>query len=140
VVLSGEAVDAEHLDHGYALTVHREQGATADCAHVLAEGGGRQLAYVAMSRARHRSTVHTVADSAEQAVETITDDWTADRDQPWLTPSTEVGEVPRTQPAPAAPGDGPPEHPAVTRMRQHLDRLQQRAARSPNHEPPAIGL
>ncbi len=41
-------LDADHLDHGYALTVHRAQGATYDRAHVLAAGGGRELAYVAI--------------------------------------------------------------------------------------------
>jgi conjugative relaxase-like TrwC/TraI family protein len=94
VVLAGEAIDAEHLAHAYALTVHREQGATADRAHVLAEGGGRQLTYVALSRARHRSTIHTTADNHDQATENLTDDWTTNRDQPWLTPTTAVGEDP----------------------------------------------
>ncbi|MGH9212494.1 MAG: MobF family relaxase [Acidimicrobiales bacterium] len=103
VVLSGESLDADHLDHGYALTVHREQGATSDRAHYVAEGGGRQLAYVAMSRARHHTTVHAVADNLDQAIEDITDDWSTDRDQPWLTPTTAVGQDPRTQPLPAEP-------------------------------------
>jgi hypothetical protein len=40
VILRGQALDADHLDHGYALTVHREPGATADHTHYLAEGGG----------------------------------------------------------------------------------------------------
>ena len=45
-----------HLDHGYAATVHRNQGATVDQAHVLATPGmDRHLIYVAMSR--HRQTV-----------------------------------------------------------------------------------
>jgi len=100
-VLAGEALDHEHLDHGYTLTVHREQGATSDRAHILAEGGGRQLAYVALSRARHCSTVHTVADDLDQAVEKITDDWTTQRDQPWTTPTTRIGHDPRTEPLPA---------------------------------------
>ena len=72
VTLRGEALDADHLDHGYALTVHREQGATADRSHYLAEGGGRELAYVAMSRARGPSIVHAVADNLAQAIEDIT--------------------------------------------------------------------
>jgi hypothetical protein len=93
-----------------------------------------------MSRARHQTTIHTVADSPERAGERITVDWATDRDQPWITPTTEIGEDRCTQPTPAAPADGPPEHPAVARTRRHLDRLQQRAARPPEQEPPAVGL
>lgn len=85
VVLKGEALDQDHLDHGYALTVHREQGATADRTHYLAEGGGRELAYVAMSRARGPSVVHAVADDLGQAIEDITHDWSLDRNQQWIT-------------------------------------------------------
>jgi hypothetical protein len=90
VTLRGEALDADHLDHGYALTVHREQGATADRTHYLAEGGGRELAYVAMSRARGPSIVHAVADDLDQAIEDITHDWSLDRNQQWIT-RTAVG-------------------------------------------------
>ncbi|MGH2476599.1 MAG: hypothetical protein ACRDIL_15175, partial [Candidatus Limnocylindrales bacterium] len=85
VVLQGEALDQDHLDHGYALTVHREQGATADRTHYLAEGGGRELAYVAMSRARGPSIVHAVADDLAQAIEDIRHDWSLDRNQQWIT-------------------------------------------------------
>lgn len=35
VTLSGEAIDSDHLDYAYALTVHRSQGTTYDRAHVL---------------------------------------------------------------------------------------------------------
>ena len=83
--LSGEAIDAEHLDHAYATTVHRAQGATFDRAHVLAAGGGRELGYVAMSRARDRTTIHAVADDLAQAVEDIETDWAVDRRQRWVT-------------------------------------------------------
>jgi conjugative relaxase-like TrwC/TraI family protein len=92
VILRGQALDADHLDHGYALTVHREQGATADHTHYLAEGGGRELAYVALSRARGPSVVHTVADDLDQAIEDITHDWSLDRNQQWITrTATAVG-------------------------------------------------
>jgi hypothetical protein len=95
VVLTGEALDQDHLDHGYALTVHREQGATADRTHYLAEGGGRELAYVAMSRARGPSIVHAVADDLGQAIEDITHDWSLDRNQQWITrTATAVGVDP----------------------------------------------
>ena len=49
VSLSDSAIDRSHLDHAYALTVHRAQGATYDRAHVYAGGGGRELGYVAIS-------------------------------------------------------------------------------------------
>jgi hypothetical protein len=87
VVLTGDAVDAEHLDHAYALTVHRTQGATCDRAHVLAAGGGRELAYVAMSRARDRTTIHTTADDLAQAVDDLAADWAVERHQRWITDS-----------------------------------------------------
>ena len=45
-------VSAERLDHAYAMTVHRTQGATTEVSHLFSDGGGRELAYVAMSRAR----------------------------------------------------------------------------------------
>jgi len=47
------------LDHGYAATVHKNQGATVDQAHVLATPGmDRHLAYVALSRHRHAAQLH----------------------------------------------------------------------------------
>ncbi len=52
---------AEYADigHGYAATVHKNQGATVDQAHVLATlGMDRHLAYVAMSRHRHAARLH----------------------------------------------------------------------------------
>ena len=49
VSLSGEATGAERLGLGYATTVHRSQGSTTSRAHLFADGGGRELAYVAMS-------------------------------------------------------------------------------------------
>lgn len=85
VVIDGTAIDADHLDHGYALTVHRAQGATYDKAHVLAAGGGRELAYVALSRARHGTTLHAVADSPIQARTDLGIDWGVDHHQRWIT-------------------------------------------------------
>jgi conjugative relaxase-like TrwC/TraI family protein len=97
--LSGPEIDPDHLAHGYALTVHREQGATSDRTHYLAEGGGRELAYVALSRARDRTTVHAVADDLDQALDDIAHDWSHQQHDTWLTPTTSVGEDPRVQPA-----------------------------------------
>jgi conjugative relaxase-like TrwC/TraI family protein len=104
VTMHGAALNAEHLDHGYALTVHREQGDTADRTHYLAEGGGRELAYVAMSRARGPSIVHAVADDIDQAIEEITHDWSHDRNQQWITrTATAVGIDPAVQTLPDDP-------------------------------------
>ncbi len=63
--------------------MHRSQGATVDVAHLFADGGGRELGYVAMSRARHLSQVHVVADSADLAGEDLVRDWSAERRQTW---------------------------------------------------------
>jgi hypothetical protein len=91
VVLTGAEIDKDHLDHGYALTVHREQGDTADRTRYLAEGGGRELAYVAMSRARGPSIVHAVADNLDQAIEDITYDWSLERNQRWISRTAQPG-------------------------------------------------
>ncbi len=49
----------EHITHGYAITVHSAQGATADATHaVLRDTSSRALFYVAMSRGRHANTAY----------------------------------------------------------------------------------
>lgn len=97
VTLAGSDIDDEHLDHAYAVTVHRTQGATVDTAHVLADGGGRELAYVAMSRARHSTHVHAVADDLDQAREDLSRDWTTERRDRWIrdtdTPASEADQL-----------------------------------------------
>ena len=48
-----------HVHHGYAITVHAAQGTTADRCHaVLAAGGRRSSAYVAMTRGRQANHVY----------------------------------------------------------------------------------
>lgn len=81
--LGPEQIGAEQLAHGYATTVHRSQGATFDTAHLFADGGGRELGYVAMSRAWQESHVHIVADDVDQAAEDLTSDWGRERRQTW---------------------------------------------------------
>ncbi len=83
VHLDGEELGADRLDHAYATTVHRSQGMTVDVVHQLCDGGGRELAYVAMSRARLRSTAWVVADSAEQAQEDLVRDWSTEHRPRW---------------------------------------------------------
>ncbi|MFK3691108.1 Ti-type conjugative transfer relaxase TraA [Agrobacterium tumefaciens] len=54
------------IDHGYATTIHKNQGATVDRAFVLASSTmDRHLAYVAMTR--HRDSVQLYADIKEFA-------------------------------------------------------------------------
>ncbi len=48
-----------NFDHGYAMTIHKSQGATVDRSFVLGTGGmDRHLTYVAMSRHRHRADLY----------------------------------------------------------------------------------
>jgi conjugative relaxase-like TrwC/TraI family protein len=79
-----DEVAAERLDHGYAITAHRSQGATVDAAHLLDDGGGRELAYVAMSRARHASHVYTVGGDLQSAAARLAWSWDAERRQQWV--------------------------------------------------------
>lgn len=54
-----DQVAYDQVDHGYAVTVHKSQGATVDRAYVLASGGMDQhLAYVAMTRHRDAATLY----------------------------------------------------------------------------------
>jgi hypothetical protein len=71
------------LGYGYATTVHRAQGSTTARAHLFADGGGRELAYVAMSRARQGTHAWAVADDIGQAAEDLRRDWSARRTPTW---------------------------------------------------------
>jgi conjugative relaxase-like TrwC/TraI family protein len=67
---SGEerAIDAsylsDHVEYAYAVTGHSSQGATVENAIVLGrpEEFTREWAYTALSRARHQTTIHLIAD------------------------------------------------------------------------------
>ena len=104
VRFAGKEIDAEHLAHGYAVTVHRAQGATVRFAHTLEDGGGRELAYVKLSRAEERSMVYAVADDLEQAAEDLVRGWSVSRRIRWAidtgVPSREPEPAGRPQPAP----------------------------------------
>ena len=91
--LGPEQIGPDRFAHGYATTVHRSQGATFDTAHLFADGGGRELGYVAMSRARASAQVHVVADNIGQAVEDLSRDWARERRQFWAI-DTGTPEVP----------------------------------------------
>ncbi|WP_029314320.1 Ti-type conjugative transfer relaxase TraA, partial [Acidiphilium angustum] len=63
-VVSVSMADYAAVDHGYATTIHKSQGATVDRAFVLASGTmDRHLTYVAMTR--HRDGVALYADRSE---------------------------------------------------------------------------
>jgi hypothetical protein len=76
-------IGADRLAYGYAITAHRAQGTTVEVAHVLDDGGGRELAYVAMSRARNASYVYTTAPDLDQAAQRLTWSWDDERRQQW---------------------------------------------------------
>jgi Ti-type conjugative transfer relaxase TraA len=58
-----------HLDHGYASTVHKAQGATVARAFVLGgEAMYREAGYVAMSRARERTDLYAVASAFDEGL------------------------------------------------------------------------
>ncbi len=76
VVLDGDKANRERVtveahtyaavDHGYAVTIHKSQGATVDRAFVLASGGmDRHLTYVAMTRHREQATLYAGRDDFE---------------------------------------------------------------------------
>jgi len=57
----------KHITHGYAITVHAAQGATADTTHaLLGDNASRALAYVAMTRGRDTNTAYLYEPTAEQ--------------------------------------------------------------------------
>jgi ATP-dependent exoDNAse (exonuclease V) alpha subunit len=83
VRLAGDEIGADRLGLGYATTVHRSQGATTARAHLFADGGGRELAYVAMSRARESTHAWVVADNLAQAADDLRRDWSVRRTPTW---------------------------------------------------------
>ncbi len=85
-------IAADRLAYGYAITAHRAQGTTVEVAHVLDDGGGRELAYVAMSRARNASHVYTTAPNLAQAAQRLTWSWDDERRQQWATDQTRAAQ------------------------------------------------
>ena len=58
-VVSVSTADYAAVDHGYAVTIHKAQGATVDRAYVLASGTmDRHLTYVAMTRHRDEAQLY----------------------------------------------------------------------------------
>ena len=65
-----ELADYAAIDHGYATTIHKAQGATVDKAWVLASGSmDRHLTYVAMTRHRQEVRLYTGRDEFDSFAE-----------------------------------------------------------------------
>src|SRR6185437_13706408 len=61
--VSVSMADYAAVDHGYATTIHKAQGATVDRSYVLASGTmDRHLTYVAMTRHRDTATLYAGRD------------------------------------------------------------------------------
>jgi ATP-dependent exoDNAse (exonuclease V) alpha subunit len=59
--LTWDYLDAGHIAHGYATTIHKAQGATVDHCYLYANDSlYRQAAYVALSRGRHTNHIHSL--------------------------------------------------------------------------------
>jgi len=91
--LEGEDLGADRLSHAYAITVHRSQGATVDRSYALEDGGGRELAYVKMSRARDAAQLYMVGHPSH-ALERLEWAWEDERRQSWVIDRSEVEHEP----------------------------------------------
>jgi conjugative relaxase-like TrwC/TraI family protein len=76
-------IGADKLAYAYSVTAHRSQGQTVDATYALEDCGGRELTYVAMSRARGESHVHVVAPDIRHAVRRLAWAWGQERRQRW---------------------------------------------------------
>ena len=74
--------DYNRIDHGYAATIHKAQGMTVDCTHVLATPGmDAHGSYVALSRHRDGLDLHYGRDdfaNSERLVRTLSRDRSKD--------------------------------------------------------------
>ncbi len=88
-----DEIGSDKLAHAYAITAHRSQGSTVDVTYALEDGGGRELAYVAMSRARGRSHLHVVAADLSQAASRLAWAWGDERRQSWAIGNEAQGSL-----------------------------------------------
>ncbi len=72
--LPAEYLEAGHLGHAYATTVHKSQGATIDRAFLLGSDAlYREAGYVGLSRARQSTQLYVVAPEAARGPQTELD-------------------------------------------------------------------
>ena len=123
-------IGADKLAHAYSVTAHRSQGQTVDVTYALEDGGGRELAYVAMSRARGESHVHVVAPDIRQAARRLAWAWGQERRQHWAKqPVTRGAPGPPVPRAPGAAGLLPPDRSAdLDQARRQLRAAEQDVA------------
>ncbi|WP_109809234.1 Ti-type conjugative transfer relaxase TraA [Sphingosinithalassobacter portus] len=94
--LAFDLKDYDHIDHGYAATIHKAQGMTVNRVHVLATPGlDRHGAYVALSRHRDSVELHYGKDDF------------ANRDRLALTLARERGKDMASDYVPKAPEQSP---------------------------------
>ncbi|MDE2110250.1 MAG: Ti-type conjugative transfer relaxase TraA [Alphaproteobacteria bacterium] len=80
--VSFDPKDYDRIDHGYAATIHKAQGMTVDCTHILATPGlDAHGSYVALSRHRDGMDLHYGRDDfadEKRLVRTLSRDRTKD--------------------------------------------------------------
>ncbi|MFM9153791.1 MAG: Ti-type conjugative transfer relaxase TraA, partial [Methylocystis sp.] len=95
--------DYAHIDYGYAATIHKAQGVTVDCTHVLATPGlDRHSAYVALSRHRERLDLHYGQDdfeSLDRLTTTLSRDRAKDMVSDYVREPREIQEISIRDPA-----------------------------------------
>ncbi len=68
--LASDYIDAGHLRHGYAVTVHKAQGRTCDRGLLLASDDlHREMGYVGLSRGRESNRMYLVSDEPGDELE-----------------------------------------------------------------------
>lgn len=125
--MGSDDIGADKLAHAYAITAHRSQGMTTDVTYALEDGGGRELAYVTMSRARGKSHVHVVAGNLPEAASRLAWAWGQERRQTWAIGHGEEKSlaelwVERARLLRSLPPDFSDELGRVRRQLEHVDR------------------
>lgn len=134
--------DAGHLDHGYALTAHRAQGATVDATFVLGSDDlSREWGYTALSR--HRDEAHFYVSAPPEFLNEPAAPLTTPDDVSSAVHEHQPQQAARRRPGRPAPRRAPRAHPGTRRPsrspprrhgpggREHELVPRQRARRAP---------